>query len=158
VVAGKGWRYAPVGIKPQDDAMDDKAQGKLRWISIDPPAANALTRATNSPGQVIPMGTNQMPGPLHRMPGVISYHVSGYTTGVSLPGFTVGGEMLVARANQSSPITSNYLYAFGTSSDGQVCFAGPFRGIGHHVNSGQSIAVSALFGNTPFSNQGSGPL
>jgi hypothetical protein len=124
----------------------------LKWHNIDPVAAHALTCATNSPGLVFPMGTNQLPQQLHQMPGVTSYYVSGYTSGVPLPqGVTVGGEMVVARFDNG--LTKNYQFVFGTSSNGQVCYAGPFKGFGHHVSSGQSVAVNSLFGNTPFSNQ-----
>jgi hypothetical protein len=103
---------------------------------------------------VYPMGSNQLPHQLHRIPGVSSYYVSGYTTGVPLPqGITVGGEMLVARSDQN--LTKNYQFVFGTSSNGQVCYAGPFKNFpGHHVSSGQSVVVSSLFGNTPFSTKG----
>jgi hypothetical protein len=125
----------------------------MKWHTIDPRAAEALTSATNSPGLVFPMGTNQLPQQLQRIPGVSSYYVSGYTTGVPQPqSVTVGGEMLVARSDQS--LTKNYQFVFGTSSNGQVCYAGPFKDFaGHHVSSGQSVVVSSLFGNTPFSTK-----
>jgi hypothetical protein len=127
----------------------------VKWHDIDPAAANALTAVTNSPGLVFPMGTNQLPQQLQAIPGVSSYFVSGYTTGVPLPqGVTVGGEMVVARSD--SGLTKNYQFVFGTSSNGQVCFAGPFKGFGHHVSSGEAVAVNSLFGNTAFSTRSGG--
>jgi len=41
------------------------------------------------------------------------------------------------------------------ASGGQVYFTGPFKGFGHHVWSGQSVPVSSLFNQTPFSKGGS---
>jgi hypothetical protein len=64
-------------------------------------------------------------------------------------GMVAGGEMLVARS--SDAITKNDQFVFGTSSNGQIYFAGPFKGFGHHVGSGQHVEVSSMFNNTPFS-------
>jgi hypothetical protein len=123
-----------------------------KWHPVDQAAASALTMATNSPGLVYPVGTNGLPQQLQAMPGVCSYFVSGYTTGLPLPsGITVGGEMLVARADGA--LTKNYQFAFGTSSNGQVCYCGPFKGHGHHVSSGQAMPVNSMFNQTPFSTK-----
>jgi hypothetical protein len=98
------------------------------------------------------MGTNALPEQLKQMSGVASYYVSGYVTPQVLAnGFTVGGEMLVARVDGDK--TKNYNFVFATNSGSNVQFAGPFTGFGHHVNSGQSVPVDSLFGNTPFSNK-----
>jgi len=124
------------------------------WHTMNEAAAQALTTVTNSPGVIYPLGTNALPDKLKPIPGVASYYVSGYASPQALTnGVTVGGEMLVARVESGT--TKNYQFVFATSSDGNVYFAGPYKGFGHHVTSGQSIAVSSLFGNTPFSKGGS---
>ena len=122
----------------------------MKWTTVDSGAMQTLTTFTNSPGVVYPVGTNALPEPLKQISGVASYYVSGYVNPQSLSnGVTVGGEMLVARIDGAT--TKNYNYVFGTNSNGNVQFAGPFKGFGHHVTSGQSIPVNSLFGNTPFS-------
>lgn len=119
---------------------------------IDSAAAQALTTFTNSPGVIYPVGTNALPVQLKQMPGVASYYVSGYVNPQVLAnGLTVGGEMLVARIDGAT--TKNYNYVFGTNSNNNVQFTGPFKGFGHHVMSGQSVPVNSLFGNTSFSNR-----
>jgi hypothetical protein len=86
------------------------------------------------------------------MPGIASYYASANTTGQPLlNGVTVGGEMLAVRTGEA--ITKNYQFVFGTSSNGQVCFAGPFKGNDHHLRSGQSVPVQSLFNQTPFSTK-----
>jgi hypothetical protein len=126
-----------------------------RWHAMNEGAAQALTTVTNSPGVVYPMGITELPDKLKPISGVASYYVSGYVSPQALTdGLTVGGEMLVARVESGT--TKNYQFVFATSSDGNVYFAGPYKGFGHHVESGQSIPVNSLFGNTPFSTgQGS---
>jgi hypothetical protein len=109
-----------------------------------------LTAITNLPGPVYAMGSDQLPTVLQQLPGVSSYYVSRYGSNPVCQNVTVGGEMLVARSGQA--LTKNYQYLFGTSSNGQVCFAGPFKNFeGHHVSSGRQVAISNLFGHTPFS-------
>jgi len=56
--------------------------------------------------------------------------------------------MVVARSDAG--LTKNYNYVFATSSNGAVMFNGPYTGFGHHVSSGQSVAINSLFGQTPF--------
>jgi hypothetical protein len=129
---------------------DDRA--RIKWHPLDENAARALTAITNSPGVVYPIGTNALPQPLQGMPGVCSYYASGYATGQVLPqGLTLGGEMLVARTD--GVLTKNDQFVFATSSNGGVCFAGPFKGYGHHVSSGQQVDVSSMFNQTPFSSK-----
>ena len=121
-----------------------------KWHPVDQVAARELTIATNSPGVVYPMGTTALPEALKGMPGVSSYYVSGYLSPQATPqGLSVGGEMLVARSDGGT--TKNYNYLFVTGSNGVVYFSGPYKGFGHHVTSGQSIAVNSLFGQTPYS-------
>jgi hypothetical protein len=132
-------------------AMSDTSK-PIKWHTIDEATAKALTTATNTPGVIYPMGTNALPEQLQQITGVASYYVSGYVTPPVLAnGLTVGGEMLVARVDGAT--TKNYNFVFATNSGNSVQFAGPFTGFGHHVNSGQSIQVNSLFGNTPFSNK-----
>jgi hypothetical protein len=125
----------------------------IKWHLVGEAAARALTTVTNSPGVVYPIGTNALPEQLKSISGVSSYYVSGYVSPqVLLQGLTIGGEMLVARTDGAT--TKNYNFLFATSSNGNVCFAGPFKGFGHHVTEGLSITVNSLFGNTPFSKGG----
>ena len=124
----------------------------IRWHTINEAPAQALTTITNSPGVVYPMATTQLPDKLKRISGVASYYISGYAYPQALQdGLTVGGELLVARVESGT--TKNYQFVFATFSDGKVYFAGPYKGFGHHVATGQSIPVNSLFGNTPFSNK-----
>ena len=127
----------------------------LKWHMVDSAAAQVITTLTNSPGVVYPMTMNELPKRLQGMSGVSSYYVTGYTSGQPLPnGFTVAGESLVARSDRG--LTKNYQFVFATSSEGQVYMAGPCKGFGHHVSSGQNVAVDSLFNQTPFSpNKGS---
>jgi len=125
---------------------------RIKWHAVDVAAAQALTSITSSPGVIYPIGTNALPLQLQAMPGIASYYASAYTTGQPLPiGVTVGGEMLAVRTGVA--ITKNDQFVFGTSSNGQVCFAGPFQGYGHHLRSGQSVPVHSLFNQTPFSTK-----
>jgi len=121
-----------------------------KWHTVNEVAARALTTITNSPGVVYPMATTELPDKLKPVSGVASYYVTGYASPQALKdGLTVGGELLVARVESGT--TKNYQFVFATSSDGTAYFAGPYKGFGHHVESGQSIPVNSLFGNTPFS-------
>jgi hypothetical protein len=123
------------------------------WHPVDEAAARELTTLTNSPGVVYPLGTTALPQSLQRMKNVSSYYISGYVSPQVAPGgMTVAGELLVARADGS--ITKNYNYLVATNSAGEVFFAGPYKGYGHHVNSGQAIQVNSLFGQTPFGTKG----
>jgi len=89
------------------------------------------------------------------MPGVSSYYVTAYSSGQTLPqGLTVGGELLIARAE--GVLMKNYQFAFAVSSNGGVYFTGPFKGFGRHVWSGQAVSVASLFNQTPFSTKGGG--
>ena len=99
------------------------------------------------------MATTELPVKLKPISGVASYYVVGYASPQALKdGLTVGGELLVARVESGT--TKNYEFVFATSSDGTVYFAGPYKGFGHHMASGQSTPVNSLFGNTPFSKEG----
>jgi hypothetical protein len=128
---------------------DDMA--RIKWHPIDLPAARQLTSLTTSPGMVYGLGPNALPAQLQQLPNVCSYYVSAYSNAIPAPrGMLVGGEMLVARVGDA--LTKNDQFVFGTSSNGQVFFAGPFKNFdGHHVSSGQQYHVTSMFNNTPFS-------
>jgi hypothetical protein len=126
----------------------------LKWHEVDSAAAHRITTVTNSPGVVWPLTTADLPEPLQRMPGVTSYYVTAYSSSPNLlQGLPIVGEALVARAD--GDLTKNYQYAFAVGSERRVFFTGPFKGFGHHVNSGQSVPVNSLFNQTPFSAGGS---
>jgi hypothetical protein len=132
------------------DCMTDDLN-RLNWHPIEEPAAEQLIAQTNSPGLVYGFRTSDLPAQLQKLPNPCSYYISGYMNTVPGPrGISVGGEILVARTD--GDLTKNYQYVFGTSSGGQVVFAGPFKDFeGHHVRSGQQFAVSSMFNHTPFS-------
>lgn len=83
------------------------------------------------------------------MSGLSSYYATGYTNAqVNSAVGLVAGELIVARSD--GDLTKNYNYVFGVSSAGEVYFSGPYKGFCHHVNSGQSVEVNSLFGQTPY--------
>ncbi len=124
--------------------------GPIKWYAMDEAAARELTTVTSSPGAVYPLASTALPERLKSITGVASYYVTGYVSTEALQqGITVRGEMLVARVEGTT--TKNYNFVFATSSNGIAFYAGPFKGFGHHVVDGQSVAVNSLFGNTPFS-------
>jgi hypothetical protein len=117
-----------------------------KWTLIDQTAVEQLSRSTASPGIVYSLGTNQLPQNLQAMPNALSYFVSGYTSLQSAVGGVIpGGEMAVVRAD--GEISKAYQFVFGTSSDGRVCFTGPFTNFpAHHFSSDSAISITALFG------------
>jgi hypothetical protein len=121
-----------------------------KWTPIDQTAVEQLSRATTSPGVVYSLGTQQLPQNLQAMPSAVSYFVSGYTSLQSAVGGVIpGGEMAVVRTD--GELSKAYQYVFGTSSDGRVCFTGPFTNFSaHHFSSDSAINITALFG--AFSN------
>ncbi|MBI1731756.1 MAG: hypothetical protein HYR49_03170 [Gammaproteobacteria bacterium] len=125
---------------------------KPKWHTVDAAAVAQLTMATNSPGVVYPVASTALPQQIQKMEGISSYYISGYLSPVVWTnGLTIGGEMVVARSGAS--LTKNYNFVFATSSNGNVMFNGPYTGFGHHISSGQSVAVNSLFGQTPFTNK-----
>ena len=84
------------------------------------------------------------------MAGAVSYFASGYTTQVAIAaGITAGGEMAVVRTD--GPISKAYNFVFATSSNGQVCFNGPYKNFqAHHFDARAAIPVESLFGHGPF--------
>jgi hypothetical protein len=122
---------------------------RAKWHPIDSNALVALSNATSAPGVVYPMGTNQMPSQLQNMPGLVSYFVSGYTTGVPLAnGMTLGAEFLAVRTGEG--VAKGYVYAVGTGANGMVYFNGPHKDFpAHHFASTSPAPVEMLFGNIP---------
>jgi hypothetical protein len=118
------------------------------WTPVNSQAAQYMTTLTNSPGIVYGFGTNALPAGLQQMAGVASYYLSGYLNPQVVPhGFTAVGEALVARTDGA--LTKNYNYLLGVNSAGVLHLAGPYKGYGHHVSSGQSFPVNSLFNQTP---------
>ena len=118
------------------------------WTPVNSQAAQYMTALTNSPGFVYEFGANALPAGLQQMPGVASYFLRGYVNPQALPqGFAAIGEALVARTDGA--LTKNYNYLVAVNSAGLVHLAGPYKGYGHHVSSGQTIQVSSLFNHTP---------
>jgi len=84
------------------------------------------------------------------MAGVASYFVSVYTAEVSIaPGITAGAEAAVVRTDGS--LAKAYNFVFATSSNGQVCFTGPFKDFPeHHFATDAGVSVESFFGHGPF--------
>ena len=113
-------------------------------------AAEKLSQATSAPGVVFQMAVSDLPQKLQPMASVASYFASGYANPQSLGGVVIGGELLLARTEGGT--TKNYQFVFATSSDGAVCFAGPYKAFSDHpVTASSAVTVSSLFGHTPFS-------
>ncbi len=129
-----------------------KGPARERWTPVSAPAVEALANATSHPGVVFPVGTTALPSALEKMPGAVSYFVSGYMSPLPVAqGITAGGEMVVVRTD--SDLGKAYNYVFATSADGQVCFNGPHKYFaGHHFPASSAVVVSSLFGHR-FSNK-----
>ena len=127
---------------------------RAKWHPIDPVAAKELLNSTTTPGVVYDIATSALPAQIQQMPGVVSYFVSNYTTGVPLANnVTAGGEMGVFRTNED--LTKGYNFIFGTSSNGQVVFNGPHYNFPqHHIASSSPVIVENVFGNIPFGKKG----
>ncbi len=122
---------------------------KKRWTPIDQDAAAKLTAASAAPGIVFPLPLSALPKNIQPMPGVVSYYVSAHTAAIPTPTVTIGGEMAVARTDRA--VQKNYNYVFGTSSNGQVCFNGPYKDFPeHHSDPNEPVIIFTLFGHTPF--------
>jgi hypothetical protein len=119
-----------------------------KWTHID--QAAAAEKLISPPGVVYSLATSELPGALQRMPGLVSYFVSGYITPVSVaPGITAGAEAVVVRTDGS--LAKAYNFVFATSSNGQVCFTGPYKDFPeHHFAPGTAMPVESLFGHGPF--------
>lgn len=123
----------------------------IEWHEVDFNAASELTKATKAPDQVYRFDISNAPENFTRMPGACSYFVSAYKNPVEISGeVKVGGEMVVGRTHKD--LLKNYLYYFASSSDGKVCFAGPYKDFyGHHIASSEPVDIETLFGSGPLS-------
>jgi hypothetical protein len=123
---------------------------RTKWHAFDEERAKALTDAQR-PDVVFPSPCYPAPsGPLS-MPGVVSWMGSNVSVPiVSSNGLTVGTEMVVVRTDGT--LTKPYAYMVGTSTDGSLHYAGPYKDFqAHHVHPGQHISPADFFGNTPAS-------
>src|SRR5579859_3630214 len=126
------------------------AEARPKWTPIDRDAAQHLTAKSSPPGVVFPLQLGALPASLKPMPGAVSYFVSTYDRPISLnPAVTVGGELAVVR--HDGEVAKAYNYVFATSSNGQVCFNGPYEDFaGHHSKKDEPVIILTLFDNTPF--------
>ena len=129
---------------------------KTKWTRADEAAAQKLTEATLAPGRVYPLTTSDLPQGLQRMPNAVSYFVSAYTTPrPTTSGVRASGEMVVLRRDEE--LAKAYNYVFATSSGGNVYFTGPFKRFDlHHLASTDGVAVTDLFGHSPWQEATSG--
>ncbi len=128
------------------------ATRKTKWHLVDKSAADKLTQATSARGTVFQLGLSDLPRQLQPVRGAVSYFVSALAEPHRLDSVTVGGEILLARTDGGT--TKNYQFAFATSSDGTVRFSGPHKTFaGHHVTESSAVALSNLFGRTPYSKK-----
>jgi hypothetical protein len=96
---------------------------KLKWARIDQDAATHLVALADSPGHVVELPILALPQKLAQMPGAVSYFGRANTAQLTpFPGLTVGGEIVVIRTQAGSG--KAYNYAYGTSSNGELCFQG----------------------------------
>jgi hypothetical protein len=124
---------------------------KTKWHAFDDERAKALMAAQQPNVVYFPSPCNPAPsGPLS-MPGIASWMGSNVSVPiVSSNGLTIGTEIAVLCT--SGTMTKAYQYMVGTSSDGSLHFAGPYKDFpAHHVHPGQQVAPADYFGNTPVS-------
>jgi hypothetical protein len=126
---------------------------RAKWHPIDPAAMQALLNSTTTPGVVYPVATSALPAQIQQMPGIASYYISHYTTGVPLANnVTAGGEMVVFRSDQG--LAKGYNFIFGTSSNSLAVFNGPHYNFpAHHIASSSPVSVESVFGNVPHSKK-----
>ena len=131
----------------------DSAKSRKKWTKVDQSAVAELVHASSSPGVVFPLPISALPDNLKQMPGAVSYFVSSYTSPVSLSSaLTAGGEMAVIRTDADRAKVYNYVFA--TSSNGAVCFNGPYKNFPeHHLDIGRAIPIEVLFGHSPFNKK-----
>lgn len=136
-----------------NDYIMSKSDQKMEWHQMDKIAASELIQHTQSPDLVYPIPIDKLPSRLQKIPGAVSYFVSGYLKHEELSNnLTVGGEIVIARTEGETGKAYNYVIA--TSGDGNVYFNGPYKDFeNHHFDKNSSIPIESLFGHTPFSNQ-----
>jgi hypothetical protein len=134
--------------KRRDDESMSKPPRFDDWNPIGEAAAREIMQHTTAPNVIFSIGTNNLPGGLQKMPGLINCYVSSHlATQSAQGGLTVGAEMNIARA--AGGTTKNYNYLLATNSAGDAFMAGPYRGYGHHATSGQTVPIESLFGQHP---------
>ena len=121
-----------------------------KWCQFDGKRAKALTDAQQPNVIYFPSPCYPAPsGPLS-MPGVVSWMGSNVSVPIVSNGMTVGTEMVVLCTHGT--MTKVYPYMVGTSSDGSLHSAGPYKHFpAHHVHPGQPVAPQDFFGHTPAS-------
>lgn len=126
------------------------AKPHKKWTPVSQPAAAKITEATSQPGVVYPLATSALPQHLQALPGVVSYFVSGYTSGVPISAaMTAGAEIAVVRTDGSMAKAYNFVLA--TSSNNQVYCNGPYKGFtNHHFDATTSVPIESLFGHGAF--------
>ena len=124
-----------------------------KWTKVNQSAAEQLVRASSSPGVVFSLSTSDLPANLKEMTGAVSYFVSAYISQVNVSsGLTAVGEIAVVRTDADR--AKSYNWVFATSSDGAVCFNGPYKDFAeHHFAQGGAIPIEKLFGHAPFSKK-----
>jgi hypothetical protein len=137
-------------MRSSTEATEGDFVGTSKWHQIDQAAVIKLLEVTQTPGLVVPLSTTALPNSLQPIPGAISYYASAYLTQVPSPVVTIGGEMVVVRTD--GDLAKGYNYVFGTSSNGNVCFAGPEKYFdAHHSPSSNPARVESMFGHFPSS-------
>jgi len=122
---------------------------RIDWHRYYETMIHQLTAATYNPGQVYPYPLDALPPNIQTgMPGLAEAYVSGYcSTSAVRSDCTALGEFAVARADGDTG--KGYNYAFGISSDGDVCYAGPCKTFTeHHWSTSEPVPVPALFGHS----------
>jgi hypothetical protein len=144
-------RMDSLAVALQFDRAGDVKMGDYKWHRMDATAVSALLASTTTPGVLYPLPVECAPAQMReRMQGLQSWYVSNFVSAQSLTnGVTVGGEFNLVRTQGDARA---YVYAFGTSSDKHVYFAGPFTNFpNHHFASSASVPLDSLFGHTPYS-------
>jgi hypothetical protein len=122
---------------------------KAKWHVIDATTAKHLTEQTTTPGVVYPVASNAIPEQLKKVRGVVDFYVSSYAGPIPVtPSISAGGEIAVVRHDGDAAKAYNFIFA--TSSNGQVIYSGPHKGIAaHHFATSTAVAIENLFGH-PF--------
>jgi len=121
-----------------------------KFVEFDQERAAAFLAAQRPGAVYFPSPCYPAPsGPLS-MRGVVAWMGSNVSVPIVWNGMTVGSEMVVVRTDGT--LTKPYAYVVGTSSDGGLYSAGPFKHFpAHHVHPGQQVAPEDFFGHTPAS-------
>lgn len=129
-------------------AKKKKDVWRPEWHKVTNTEAHQVTGSTQTPGQVFPYPTGDLPTQLQKLPGLYASYISGYATqSISPENVTVLGEVAAVRADEGKG--KGYVWAFGVSGSG-VYVNGPYKFFdGHHFSDTASVPVEKLFGNVP---------